>query len=68
MTYTQQLCAEAHLVAQELGRDWLDCGEYERESIKDEARRRLVERAVADKHTHDAICDVLVAYNNSLAQ
>jgi hypothetical protein len=63
MTYAQMLAAEALLVADELGRDWTDCGEYERESFRDEARRRLVERSATDKPTHDAIRDELIAYN-----
>jgi hypothetical protein len=33
--------AIARDVADELGRDWIDCGEYERESYRDEARQRL---------------------------
>jgi hypothetical protein len=27
-------------IAAELGRDWIDCGAYERQSFEDEARRR----------------------------
>lgn len=30
----------AQHVAEELGRDWIDCGAYERMSYADEARRR----------------------------
>ena len=41
MTATQQIDAEAQRVAAELGRDWIDCGAYERQSLRDEAARRL---------------------------
>ena len=41
MTLTQQIDAEAVRIADELGRDWADCGTYERESYRDEARRRI---------------------------
>ena len=32
---------QAKQIADELGRDWIDCGAYERESFRDEACRRL---------------------------
>ena len=41
MTITQTIDAGARKIADDLGRDWIDCGTYERESFRDEARRRL---------------------------
>lgn len=41
MTTTQQIDAMAREIAAELGRDWADCGTYERESFRDEARSRM---------------------------
>lgn len=43
MTITQQIDAMAMEVAAELGRDWTDCGAYERQSYRDEAALRLEE-------------------------
>ena len=41
MTLAQEIEALARDIAADLGRDWLDCGTYERESFKDEARRQM---------------------------
>lgn len=41
MTLTEQIDAIAIDIASELGRDWADCGAYERMSYRDEAERRL---------------------------
>lgn len=41
MTLTQEIEAMARDVAESLGREWSDCGEYERESFRDEARRQM---------------------------
>lgn len=52
MTLTQQIDEIAKEVAAELGRDWSDCGSYERQSYRDEAERRLptetAEQAIRD--------------------
>lgn len=42
----------AREVAAELGRDWSDCGEYERESYRDEARRRRGEETAEQAIRH----------------
>lgn len=36
--------ATAQDIAEELGREWIDCGAYERMSFEDEARRRNAAR------------------------
>lgn len=36
-------------IAAELGRDWIDCGAYERMTFEDEARRRRVRRKLAQE-------------------
>lgn len=41
MTLSQEITAMAMDIAADLGRDWSDCGVYERESFKDEARRQM---------------------------
>ncbi len=41
MTLSQEITALAQDIAADLGRDWSDCGEYERESFRDEARRQM---------------------------
>jgi hypothetical protein len=37
----KQIETAAKEVASELGRDWADCGSYERQSYMDEVQRRL---------------------------
>ncbi len=41
MTLSQEIDAMARDIADDLGREWSDCGEYERESFRDEARRQM---------------------------
>jgi len=41
MTLSQEITALARDIAESIGRDWNDCGEYERESFRDEARRQM---------------------------
>jgi len=48
MTLSQEIEAMAHDIAESLGRDWSDCGEYERESYRDEARREMSKWIVTD--------------------
>lgn len=71
MTLTQEIDALAPKIADETGRDWIDCGTYERESFRDEARRRLarviheswsVEPFDPDRHSEDfASADAVIA-------
>lgn len=41
MTLSEEITALARDIAESLGRDWSDCGTYERESYRDEARRQM---------------------------
>ena len=41
MTLSQEITALAQDIAADLGRDWSDCGVYEREGFRDEARRQM---------------------------
>jgi hypothetical protein len=41
MTLSQEITALARDLAESNGRDWSDCGVYERESYRDEARRQM---------------------------
>ena len=41
MTLSQEITALARDLAEANGRDWSDCGVYERESYRDEARRQI---------------------------
>lgn len=41
MTLSQEITALARDLAEAIGRDWSDCGTYERESFRDEARRQM---------------------------
>lgn len=41
MTLSQEITALARDLAEANGRDWSDCGGYERESYRDEARRQM---------------------------
>lgn len=41
MTLSKEITDLARDIAASLGRDWADCGVYERESFRDEARRQM---------------------------
>ncbi len=41
MSYFKRLEAKAIEIAADCGRDWLDCGEHERETFRDAARKEL---------------------------
>jgi hypothetical protein len=61
MNLTQEIEALARDIAADFGRDWLDCGEYERESFRDEARRDL-----SRKPTEIERLEMSVAANQAL--
>ena len=50
MTLSQEIDAMARDIAADLGRDWNDCGGYERESFRDEARREMCRWIVSDSN------------------
>ena len=43
MSYFKKLEDRAMQIASECGRDWIDCGEYERETFRDAARAEMEE-------------------------
>ena len=57
MTLWQEVDAMAQDIAAALGRDWNDCGEYERERFREEARRQMCQWITPTSH-----CDEFDGY------